>query len=300
MEDMINEFINSLIADGKSKCTVAAYKADLSAFNAYMTNYIAKPLNALKYADMRLWANSLDDSGFSAATRARKIATVRSFFRYLKKMDYILGNDPTEGLSSPKIPKKVPKVISANDAKNLLDVAKSAMDEESEHITYFRDYTIVSMFLFTGIRREELSNIKLSDVNMGSREILIHGKGDKERSVYINDTLMPILSEYVLAYRGTFKTANDSEYLFVSTRATKVGLRAINRIVDKLLDRSGIKEAGLSAHGLRKRFATTVFENTGDIATTSKLLGHSSPTVTMRYVDVSDNIKRAAAMAVNF
>lgn len=296
MDEMINNFVNSLIADGKSIRTVDAYKADLSAFTGYVTNYIGKPVNALKYSDMRLWVNDLEKYGFSASTRARKIASIKSFFKWLMKMEYISRN-PAEGLESPKLPKKQPKVISVEDSKSMLYDAKNA---NNDHITCFRDYTIISMFLTTGIRREELSNVKISDIDMDSGTILIHGKGNKERIAYINDTLRPILSEYMAVYRGKFKTSESSQYLFVSTRTSHISLNGINKVVNNAMERSGIKESGVSAHILRKRFATTVFNNTGDIATISKLLGHSSPSTTMRYVSIGEDTMRNATNAVNF
>lgn len=296
MNTMIESFIISLVADGKSKCTVEAYKGDLRAFEEYIGKYIQKPLNELKYSDMRLWANSLEERGLSASTRARKIASVKSFFRYLSKMDLLDGKNPAGGLDAPKLPKKQPKVISFDDAKSLLHID----GKDSKHVTYFRDYTIIAMFLTTGIRREELSNIKLSEVDMDAETILIHGKGNKERCVFINDTLRPILSEYIMSHRNQFKTAESSEYLFVSTRNDNICLVGINKIVNNAMRKVGIKEDGVSAHNLRKRFATTVFENTGDIATVSKLLGHSSPTVTMRYVAIGEETMRKAANAANF
>lgn len=295
MKGMINEFISSLIADGKSKCTIETYRLDLSAFERYMSNYIQKPLNALKSADMRLWANSLWESGLAPATRARKISAVKSFFAYLSKMEYIDRN-PAEAIDAPKLPKKQPKVISVDDAKNLLDCAKG----NGNSIMSFRDYAIIATFLMTGIRREELTNIKLADVDMESSTILINGKGEKERTVYINDALRAILSEHLAVYRKMFKTAESSEYLFVSIRDDKVNLGGINKIVNTAMKKAGIKERGISAHNLRKRFATTAFENTGDIATVSKLLGHSSPTTTMRYVDIGADTRRQVTNAVNF
>lgn len=296
MKGMINEFISSLIADGKSKCTIEAYRLDLSEFERYMSNYIQKPLTALKSADMRLWANHLWEDGLSASTRARKIAAAKSFFRYLLKMDYIESN-PADVLEAPKLPKKQPKVIGSDDAKNIILLAKNG---DSKKIACFRDYAIIATFLMTGIRREELSNIKLDDVDMDNGTILISGKGNKERSVYINDTLRAILSEYLTVYRKTFKTSGSSEYLFVSTRSERISLCGINKIVNNAMEKAGIKERGISAHNLRKRFATTVFESTGDIATVSKLLGHSSPTVTMRYVRIGEDTMRNATNAANF
>lgn len=297
MNTIIQEFVNSLVADGKSKCTVSSYKSDLNDFIRFSETVLHKELLNVKYSDLRKWLNSLESKGLSAQTRARKITSIRSFFRYLSKMDYIRGKNPADGLESPKLPKRQPKVISTWDASYLLDCSKSIHFERQ---TTFRDYTIIAMFLYTGIRREELTNVRLNDVNLEEGTILIHGKGNKERTVYINENFRPILIEYLNIYRKRFKTADESKYLFPSKKCAQLDIHSVNKIVNKAMSNANIKEAGTSAHILRKRFATSVFMNTHDIATTSKLLGHSSPTTTMRYVAIDDGTMRQAASEVNF
>lgn len=297
LEKFITEFLSSLSADGKSKCTIAAYSSDLNDFSEYFNSYIKKEINDIKYSDLRLWANNLEDRNLSPQSRARKISTLRSFFKYLSKMDYISGKNPADALELPKLPKKQPQVISTKDAKCMLDCAK--YDNFDSDIN-FRNYTIVAMFLFTGIRREELTNITIDDVSMGNRTILIHGKGNKERTVYINDTLYDIIKKYLDKGRKEIKSANNSDYLFPSRKSEKLDVRSINRIVNHVMEEADIKKSGISAHVLRKRFATSVFSKTHDIATTSLLLGHSSPTVTMRYVAIDEKTMRHAAETVNF
>lgn len=295
MEALVQGFIQSLVADGKSACTVKAYRLDLQDFSVYVQEK-GLEISKIRYPDLREWMNSLEGRNLSASSRARKVSTVKAFFKYLLKMEVIEKN-PTEGLEGPKLPKKQPKVISTETAKGLV----SGVDySDPKHMTAFRDYTILAMFLFTGVRREELVNIKLSDVSMDNGTILIHGKGNKEREVYINDSLHAILSEYVGYHRDIFKTAQSSEYLFPSIKADKMNVCSVNRVVNKAFEEAGIKEYGVSAHALRKRFATTVFANTGDIATVSKMLGHASPTVTMRYVRIDEGTMRDAAKAANF
>lgn len=291
MRDTIDGFIKSMIADGKSKCTVSAYTSDLKEFS----EFIQKPVHEIRPIDLRQWANNLEDAGLSASSRARKISCVKSFFSYLCEMEYIDRN-PAVSMKTPKQPKKQPKVISAMDARRLLD---GIMDNGGNKF-WFRDYTIIATFLFTGIRREELTNITLDDVDMEDGMILIHGKGDKERKVFINENLRPVLSEYIFSYRSKIKTSADSKYLFPSSKSDKMSVRAVSDIVDKAMENAGIKEKRVGAHILRKWFATTAFGNTGDIATVSKLLGHSSPTVTMRYVQIGEDTMRRAAASVGF
>lgn len=297
MYAIIQEFTNSLIADEKSKCTVASYESDLRDFARFSENVLHKELADIKYSDLRKWMNELEDRGLSAQTRSRKVVSIRSFFRYLCKMDYIHGKNPADELEGPKLPKKQPKVISTGEASSLLECSKS---KNFERQTAFRDYTIIATLLYTGIRREELTNVLLKDVSLIDGTILIHGKGNKERMVYINENFRPILAEYISTYRKLFNTADESEYLFPSKKSVQLNIHTVNRIVNKAMENANIKEAGVSAHILRKRFATSVFMSTHDIATTSKLLGHSSPTTTMRYVLIDDTTMRKAASAVNF
>lgn len=292
MTDHINSFLTAMKAQGKSKCTIEAYRCDLTQFNEAMT----KPMAEIRYADLQKWSNNLDGGGLSASSRARKISAVKSFFKYLTKME-VVDRNPADGLETPKIEKKEPKVISMDDAADVLFAAKNG--GEREH-TWFRNYAVMATFLFTGIRREELTNIKLTDVDLAGRKILIHGKGSKQRTVYMNDMLHSIMSEYILAHRKNLKPAEKSKYLFPSSQAEKMCVRTVNDIVNTMFEKAGIKEGGVSAHILRKRFATTVFNNTGDIATVSKMLGHSSPTVTMRYISIDENNMRNAVNAVNF
>lgn len=293
MENYINDFLSALMADGKSICTIHSYRSALESFSSYFSGV---DINSIKYKDLREWANQIESDGLSVSTRSQRISAVKSFFRYLSMME-LIDRNPSDGLRGPKKEKTVPKVISITDTKNVLN---TAADEPMKRFSWYRDYTILATFLYTGIRRNELTNIKLSDVDMEHRSILIHGKGNKQRNVYINDSLFPILSEYISHTRNGFKCADKSEYLFVTSKSEKICGTQVGRIVNRAFEESGIKEKGVSAHVLRKRFATSVFQSTGDIATTSELLGHSSPKTTMLYVDIGEAHKRMAANSVVF
>lgn len=293
MENYVVDFLEALKADGKSKCTIEAYRGDLKAFCEYFKE---SNINSIRYADLREWANIMESKGFSASSRARKISSVKSFFKYLSKME-IIDRNPAESLETPKLEKKQPVVISNDDASELLFHARN---DGGSDMLYFRDYSIMAVFLFTGIRREELTNIALNDVDLNNDTILIHGKGNKQRKVYINETLHAILSEYIAVYRKKLAMSVESKFLFPSIKADKIAVNSVNRIVNKFFESAGIKRDGISAHVLRKRFATSAFNATHDIATVSKMLGHSSPTVTMRYVAMDEDSMRNAANCVNF
>lgn len=293
MERLITIFLETLKADGKSPCTIKAYRLDLKEFSDFFNGL---EFNAIRYSDLKSWSNNLESVGLSNASRARKIASVKSFFKYLMKME-VIDKNPADSLESPKQEKKQPVVISMDDAYELLFHARNDGGSEKNR---FRDYAILATFLYTGVRCEELADIKLSDVDLKNDTILIHGKGNKQRKVYINATLHPVLSEYINYYRKRLTRSGSSMYLFPSSKADKLSTGMVNNIINRFFESAGIKSKGISCHILRKRFATSVFESTGDIALTSKLLGHSSPTVTMRYVAMNEDSMRKATNAVNF
>lgn len=292
MKDLIEGYLKSLKADGKSKHTIENYGRDLQRFARYFEGV---SVESIDYPMMRNWANSMAEEGLKAGTRARMISTVRSFYRYLYRLGIVIQS-PAEALERPKIEAVCPVVISGEEAHDLIENTKFSRSD----LLWNRDYTIMSMFLYTGIRREELTNIKLCDVDLEKKVILIHGKGCKQRIVVINSKLFPVLKDYIQYYRKRIITAGESDYLFPSIKSVKMAVNSVNHVVNKAMEETGIKKKGVSAHVLRKRFATTVFDKTGDIGITSKMLGHSSPTVTMRYVVMEENQMRKAAESLDF
>lgn len=288
----INDFLTSLVADGKSKCTVNSYRIDLMQFESY----IKKDFAEIKFSDLREWANSLTAQNLAATSRARKISAVKSFFKYLYKME-VISKNPAEFLETPKLEKKQPKVISEEDASEILFHARNDGDNQS---TYMRDLALLMTMLYTGVRREELTNIKLQDINLKNSTILIHGKGNKQRNVFIGQELLAVLSEYIYGHRKLFKYAEDSEYLFVSLKSGQLSIRAVSDIANKYMERAGCKEKGKGCHQFRRRTATSVFNNTHDIIATQRLLGHSSPTTTQRYIAIDDESMLRAATSISF
>lgn len=299
MQKLIDDFLQALTADGKSPATVKNYRCDLQAFADWLTAEDGG-IKRVKYADLRRWTNSMDGA---ASSRARKIAAVKSFFRHLAKME-VIKNNPAADLDTPKLENKAPKVISERDSAAMLENArnglKTALKRQENAPLWFRDYAILATLLYTGVRREELTNIKTADVDLQGGQILIHGKGAKERYVYINADLLAVLSEYISVYRGQICGAKKGDYLYPTNKAAKMNVATVNDIVNRQMAAAGVKQKGVSAHNLRKRFATSVYNGTGDFAITSKMLGHSSPTVTMRYVVINEENMKKAAGAVSY
>lgn len=276
---------------GRSENTIKNYKCDLCLF-AQMMNL--EEVETSKQQAEKFIAK-LAEKGASATTRARRITALQMFYKYLYDNDFI-GENPMTNLVKPKIPQKKVKVMSDEEVEKLLKVLKN---RKYESVTYFRNLTIIWLFCSTGLRRNELVNIRLDDVNLENRSILVReGKGNKQRIVYYNDTVQALLSEYIASHRKLMSKAENSDYLFVSQKSEKIEVSCINRMVNKLYDEAGID--GYVVHSLRKVFATKIYNETHDIIVTQNLLGHSSPQTTMRYVGINEEMKQKAAQLVNF
>lgn len=290
----INEFSTYLKnVRNLSDATISAYSSDLREFFAVMGFYYG--VNEITLRDVEtVYIANLVASGNCAASRSRKLSSVRAFYKWAVK-NGIVNNNPVSEIEMPKIEKKSVKAMSFNDVENVIEEAKNDSHENS-----FRDLAVVSLMFSTGIRRAELTEIKLKDLNIEEGVMIVHGKGSKDRMAYFNDTTRAIMSEYINVHRKFYKTHEKSDYLFVSERGSKLCLSTVNRIVNRYLELAGIKNKGFTVHSTRKAFATAVYENTGDIFAVQQLLGHSSPSTTQRYVGVAEYRKREAAMTVNF
>lgn len=278
---------------GRSENTIISYKCDLLCFarDVGVTSIDISKSCAEKYI------SKLTEQGTAESTRARKITALQMFYKYLYEEEYI-GENPMQKLVKPKIPQKKILVMTGEEVKQVLDTLHNRNKNGKD---YFRNLTLIYVFLSTGIRRNELINIHLDDVNLAENSLLVReGKGNKQRIVYFNDTTKALLSEYMASHRKLLKYAEDSDYLFVSNCSEKLSKATVNIIVNKLYEEAGVKDKGYTVHSLRKAFATTVYGLTKDIVTVQNLLGHASPQTTMRYVLANEETKKQAVQLVNF
>ncbi len=293
---LIQEFASYMRnVKNRSECTISAYCSDLAQFCTVMG--VSDDFNGINQRDIenRYIAN-LVVSGISAASRARKLSSLKAFFKWAKSNGFVVEN-PVENVESPKIPHKEPKVMNAQDVDEVMIAVRN--DGTTQEGT-FRDIALISLMLNTGLRRAEVVNIKLNDLDLQNGSLLVHGKGSKERIVYFNDTTRAILSEFVLSHRKLMKPASNSPYLFVSRQSEKISVCQINNIINRHFESAGLKDKGYTVHSTRRTFASEAYRNTGDIFAVQKLLGHSNTQTTMRYVMAEEDMKRRAAMSVNF
>ena len=223
--------------------------------------------------------------GISAASRARKIASIKSFYKYLTVKANLLEENPVQDLDSPKIPKTLPRYLSLTESERLL----ASVDSRNRE----RDYCILCIFLNCGLRISEIVGLNLSDVR--SDHLRVVGKGSKERIVYLNDATAAAINSYLLV-RKTEK-ALDRSALFLSNRKSRISREAVHNMVKKSLLRAGLDASKYSAHKLRHTAATLMLQNGVDVRTLQELLGHEHLNTTQIYTHVDNTDLRIAASA---
>ena len=220
------------------------------------------------------------------ATRNRKMCSIRGFFKYMTNKKGALEKNPVENLESSSLPHTLPKYLSLDECSELLQNINGKHSK--------RDFAIITLFLNCGMRLSELVSINLSDI---SKEfITITGKGNKQRSLYLNDACRAAIEDYVSNERP-FNGLNDDakKALFVSQKGTRLTPRAVQMIVDKRLASAGLSGKNYSAHKLRHTAATLMHKYGGvDIRVLQDILGHENLGTTQIYTHIdSEQIKEA-------
>ena len=223
--------------------------------------------------------------GLSAASRARKIASIRGFYKYLTVKAKLLTENPVQDLDSPKIPKTLPRYLTLAESEQLL----RAVDGRNRE----RDYCILCIFLNCGLRISEIVGLNLTDVR--ADHLRVHGKGNKERVVYLNDAVAEAINDYLRVRSGI--EAVDRGALFLSSRRTRLTREAVHAMVKKSLLRAGLDAEKYSAHKLRHTAATLMLQNGVDVRTLQELLGHENLNTTQIYTHVDSGELKTAARA---
>ena len=230
-----------------------------------------------------------------AATRARKISTIRIFFKYLSQdasKKFLLDHNPALNLKTPKKDKRLPKYLSLDDSKRLLDAASNEDNRNHE-----RDYAITTLFLNCGMRLSELVGININDIDFNECKMTVIGKGNKERTIYLNKACMKAISSYLQVRPKVVKhdNKNSEKALFLSERKERISNRTVQYIVNKELMEAGLDSRKYSVHKLRHTAATLMYQyGEVDIRALQELLGHESIATTEIYTHVNSDQVRSA------
>jgi site-specific recombinase XerD len=271
----IAAFVNELhFARGRSARTCEAYARDLEFF----AKFTGCELGRAERSDVKAFVLELAGKRrYQPAAIRRKLVALRRFFRYLV-VEGRRADDPTVGIDPPKLPKRLPVVLKVDEVARLLRTPPPAGRTDFQRL---RDRAILEVLYASGIRRAELAGLNLHDVDLERRVMRVIGKGNKQRTVLINDAA----AEAMRAYLGLRPRTND-EAFFVGRRGTRLGPRAVWSVVKTVEKLSGAAFHA-TPHVMRHSFATHLLENGADLMTIKELLGHESLATTQIYTNVS-------------
>lgn len=226
------------------------------------------------------------DRRLNNASRARKAATLRSFYKYLTNKAKLMDVNPVQELDPPRLKKTLPKYLNLNESVNLL--------ESVEGQNAVRDFCILTLFLNCGLRISELVGLNKTDVRGDQLRVL--GKGNKERILYLNDSCQKALQDWIV--ERDMLTLDNENALFVTKQNRKrITRAAVHKLVKKHLADAGLDSTQYSAHKLRHTAATLMLQNGVDVRTLQEVLGHDHLNTTQIYTHVDNESLRAAAKA---
>ncbi len=279
--DSIESFMLTLEKERNfSLHTIKAYKNDLNRFNYFLNNTLSrKKLAKINRNDIRKFLAEEYDNGYSSKTVARRLATIKSYFKYLVKTELIQENISIH-INSPKVPKKLPNFVD----KNLIDTLMKTPSLDT-HIG-IRDRAVLELFYSTGMRLSELVNMNIGDFEINKKLIRVIGKGNKERMIPYGRTAESAIKNYLKIRNLSLKPAFANKPLFVNSSEKRISKRTIQRRMNNYIKLVADGKR-IGPHLLRHTFATHLLDNGADIRAVKDLLGHSSLSSTQIYTHVS-------------
>ncbi|MDM0450871.1 tyrosine recombinase XerC [Clostridium perfringens] len=303
------EFLNYLEnVKGKSLNTIKGYSVDLGLFFKFLkvykgleNNIELEKIEEVEISD--LGDNFIKDITLSdiyaflaflekvrnnsAYARARKVATLKSFFKFLNSKIKLIDENSTVELESPKINKRHPVYLTLDQSITVLN----SMDKGNKN--YYRDYCILTLFLNCGMRLSELCNIEIEKIKGDTLTII--GKGNKERTVYLNEASIAAIENYLKNRNDSKATEEAKKYLFLSSKYKPINKRSVEILVKKHIENAGFKDQKYTPHKLRHTAATLMYKyGNVDIRSLQNILGHENISTTQIYTHVDDETLREA------
>lgn len=278
-DDAVKEFL-TYIRDYRSfsGLTVRAYGTDMRMLRAFLEQRLGRVPSPTEITREMIVQFGVSLRKPAPLTLRRKYACISSFFGFLQDMGYAQSN-PARRLPLPRVSEHVPVYLSEEMAQQLIAAADTPWTKAA-----------VVLLLSTGIRRSEAVGVTLEDIDLEKRQLLIRGKGDKERVVPLTDQVVEAIQAYL-----PYRTKTQSRHLFVSAwKGHPIHGRCINRMLKIVIEKAGLEGQGITPHKLRHTFATHLIRNGVDIRTVQELLGHSEIETTARYLHSDTKTKQAA------
>jgi integrase/recombinase XerC len=278
VEKAVDQFLRSLRERNASLHTIKAYTCDLDNFASYVGS---RAWRSIDHLTIRGFLSHLYEKGLGKTSVARSLAAVRSFYRWLAQ-EGVVEQNPAALVSTPKLPKKLPRVPTIEEMNNLLD---AKLPEEAAFPE--RDRLMFELLYGCGIRNSELTGINHDDIRLSSEAILIRGKGKKERYVPFGDSVKTALATYLPArQRLLADRKRNADALVINRRGGRLTTRSVGRIIKKIAIAKGLPP-DVHPHTLRHAFGTHMLEEGADLRAIQEMLGHERLSTTQRYTQLS-------------
>jgi integrase/recombinase XerC len=296
----VEEFLK-VLADQRhlSPNTVAAYRRDLEDLRVFLTDYTGTPgweWSEVDRLSLRSFMGWCFRRGLSRRTIGRKLSAVRGFFRFLHLEERLPAN-PARALRAPKIEKRLPGHMTVPEVEALFRIVEARAAEGTFAGT--RNLVILELLYGSGIRLSEAHGLDVGDLDLGSEQMKVRGKGRKERIVPLTRTALQAIRRYELRRRETLREGEggDSDALLLNPRGGRLSRRSIQRVVRGILEKAAAAE-GLNVHSFRHSFATHLLDAGADLMAVKELLGHVSLSTTQIYTHTSkERLKKVYARA---
>ncbi len=286
MKNAIDKYLRYLkVERNASLHTIRSYKIDVNQFYTFCQAHFEEDDPNIEFIEritIRLWLGELSENDLAKSSITRKVAAVRSFFKYCFKRGYVQKN-PAHLLVVPKKDRPLPKTASREDIERMLN----QVEGDSPRIRQSR--AILEVFYSTGIRLSELTNLNESDINFKLRQIKVLGKGSKQRIVPIGDTALKALKKHLATKAELYGNRTDSDArnaVFLAANGQRIYAKAVQRMVKKYLQKVS-EVTQKSPHVLRHSFATHLLDKGADIRVIKELLGHNNLSATQVYTHTS-------------
>lgn len=282
MEGYVNEFINYLAVErGLAQNTLESYGRDLRQFQLFLQNSQKDLVKDSSRNTILSYLDNLQTKGRAVSTISRNLAAIKSFYQYLVRERYV-EKDPAVNLESPKLEKKLPKILTISEVEELLKQPNVTLPAG------LRDKSMLELLYATGIRVSELISLNISDVNLDMGYIKCYGKGAKERIVPLGSIAAKCVHEYMLKGRQKLVRTYEEPSLFVNHHGNRLTRQGFWKIIKKYAQEANIAK-DITPHTLRHSFATHLLENGADLRSVQEMLGHADISTTQIYTHVTKN-----------
>ncbi len=280
MEIFLKEYLSLIrIEKNLSRNTIAAYKNDLTSFFRYLNNFGISDPSDISYQHLSSFFKALNNIGIASSSAARYYSSVKGFFHYLIKNNYINSN-PVEKLSLPKLKKSLPTVLSVREVDQILS------QPDIENKLGLRDKAVLELLYACGTRVSELINLKISDLYFSEEIIRVFGKGSKERLIPVGSSAINWVNKYLVESRVLIQKKIKSEnYVFLNNRGSKLSRMGIWKIVNRYSAEAGMSKQ-IHPHTFRHSFATHLLEGGADLRAVQEMLGHVDISTTQIYTHI--------------